>query len=324
MCYKLIIFTCINYLFLSCSDETRIKQLKVDNTFLTDVAGKSIILRGVTFGWSNEDFKFYNKHTVKWLKDDWNVSVVRATLGIEPSGGYLEQPEEQKKYIFQVIDGALENDLYVVVAWHCNNIHETESKAFFKELAHKYGRYPNIIYEVFTEPDNESWNELKPFYTEMIKVIREEDPDNIILLSAPFYSQQVKTVADDPLLGFSNIMYTVHFCSGNSGQSLRDDCNYALKNNIPIIVSDHLLTDCSCNSELFVNEWHHWLDWFDRNQISWIVWSISDKKESCSLLKPGANPEGKWSINDINPSGEVVRSMLLNINQPSLVQNVNK
>jgi endoglucanase len=286
--------------------------LKVEGTSLVDKKGSKFTLRGVSLGWSNEHYRFYNESVVNWLKKDWNVSVVRATVGVEPENGYLDAPLRTTSQICEVIDGAIKNDIYIIVAWHCNNMHLRQSKDFFAEVAKKYGGHPNIIYEIFTEPDNESWPELKLYYKELVSEIRKYDKQNIILVSAPYWTQQIKEVADDPLQGYSNIMYTVHFCVGESEQKFRSECNYALEKGIPIMVSDHLLTNCSCNGNLFIDEWDKWLFWFEQNNISWLAWSISDKNESCSMLLPTANSNGNWTVNDISISGSIVRNKLRN------------
>jgi endoglucanase len=285
--------------------------LHVEGTLLKDKKNRTVEIRGVSLGWSNEHSRFYNSATVGWLKKDWKVSVVRATVGIEPAGGYLDAPVHNLNQVCQVIDGAIKNDLYVVVAWHCNNMHLGQSIDFFKAIAEKYGQQPNIIYEIFTEPDNETWPELKAYYAQLISAIRTIDANNIILVSAPYLTQNIREAADDPIKSFSNIMYTVHFCVGESGQKLRDECSYAIGKGIPVMVSDHLLTDCSCDGKLFTDEWEKWLSWFDENHISWMAWSISDKKEKCSMLLPSASNDGNWKTADLNESGILVRNKLI-------------
>ena len=61
-------------------------QLKVHSGQLSDLAGNPVMLRGVSFGWHNSWPTFYNETPVKWLKRDWNVNVVRTSMGIDPQG----------------------------------------------------------------------------------------------------------------------------------------------------------------------------------------------------------------------------------------------
>jgi endoglucanase len=48
----------------------------------------------------------------------------------------------------------------------------------------------------------------------------------------------------------------------------------------------------------------------EKNNISWVSWSISDKNEKCSMLIPAANSEGNWNEKDLTESGKFVRNEL--------------
>ncbi|NJK84919.1 MAG: glycoside hydrolase family 5 protein [Bacteroidales bacterium] len=78
-------------------------------------------------------------------------------------------------------------------------------------MAKKYGKYPNVIYEIFNEPDKETWPEIKAFSIEVITEIRKIDPDNIILVGSPQWDQRVDLAAEDPITGFPILMYSLHF-----------------------------------------------------------------------------------------------------------------
>ena len=57
-------------------------QLKVVGTQLCSESGEPVVLRGVSFGWHNIWPRFYNKKAVKWLKQDWHPTVIRAAMGV--------------------------------------------------------------------------------------------------------------------------------------------------------------------------------------------------------------------------------------------------
>ncbi len=139
---------------------------------MVDKNGNTVQLRGMSISWSNWWPQFYTKEVVKWLKDDWNISIVRASMGVEDQGGYLEFKDREKAKIFTVIDAAIENGIYVIVDWHSHYAqdHLEEAIAFFAEVAEKYGSNPNIIYETYNEPlDTVSWTEvLKPYHEAVI------------------------------------------------------------------------------------------------------------------------------------------------------------
>jgi endoglucanase len=285
-------------------------QLQVKGSQLCDENGSPVVLRGMSFGWHNFWPRFYNPGAVAWLASDWNCSVVRAAMGVEPKGGYKEDPESSAKKIKAVVDGAIKSGIYVIIDWHSHNINLAEAKTFFAQMASEYGKYPNIIYEIFNEPDQENWQDVKNYATEVIQVIRKHDPDNIILVGNPHWDQDIHLVADAPLAGFDNLMYTVHFYAATHKQDLRDRCNYALNKGIPIFISESAGMEATGNGTLNETEWLKWIDWAEQNKISWITWSVSDKDETCSVLYPSAKSNGNWSKKDLKESGKKSRAVL--------------
>ncbi|HEX6426313.1 MAG TPA: glycoside hydrolase family 5 protein, partial [Niastella sp.] len=203
--------------------------LKVSGINLVNEKGQPVVLRGMSFGWHNWWPRFYNAGTVSWLKKDWGCNVVRAAMGVEPDGGYIKAPDWSMGKIKEVIDAAIKEGIYVIVDWHSHNIRQKEAQQFFTEIATKYGKHPNIIYEIFNEPEQQSWAEVKAYSIELIKTIRAIDPDNIILVGSPHWDQDIHLVADDPIKGYNNLMYTFHFYAATHKQPIRDRGDYALK-----------------------------------------------------------------------------------------------
>lgn len=285
-------------------------NLSVQGTKLTDQHGNITVLNGVSFGWHNWWPRFYNKETVKWLATDWKCSVVRAAMGVDPKNGYIDKPDWSKEKMEAVIDGAIENDIYVIIDWHSHTLKLDQAKVFFTEMAQKYGKNPHVIYELYNEPVQDSWSQVKEYSIELIKTIRAIDPDNIILVGSPHWDQDIHLVADDPIQGYSNIMYTVHFYAATHGKSLRDRCDYALTKGIPIFISESAGMDASGNGAIDYKSWQSWIDWCKNNDISLITWSIADKNETCSMLKTSASSTGNWKEEDLKESGIKTRELL--------------
>jgi endoglucanase len=163
------------------------------------------------------------------LVNDWGSTVIRAAMGIEPEKGYKEDSATQMKLMTTVIDACIKEGVYVIIDWHSHNINLKEAKAFFKTMATNYHGYPNIIYEVYNEPDYETWPQVKAYATEVIAVIRSIDTNNIILVGSPRWDQDVQLPAADPIKGYNNLMYTMHFYAGTHKQWLRDKTDEALR-----------------------------------------------------------------------------------------------
>lgn len=278
-------------------------QLRVEGTQLKDEKGNAVVLRGMSFGWHNWWPRFYTAGSVQWLNSDWGCTVIRAAMGIEPDGGYIKKPEWSKATIKTVVDEAIKEGIYVIIDWHSHNINLKEAKTFFIEMATTYGKNSHVIYEIFNEPDKESWQEVKEYSVELIKAIRAIDPDNIILVGSPHWDQDIHIAADDPITGFSNLMYTMHYYAGTHKQSLRDRCDYALKKGLPLFISESAGMEATGDGPINREEWKKWIDWSEEHQISWITWSVSDKNESCSVLLPSANSNGGWKEQELKESG---------------------
>jgi endoglucanase len=289
-------------------------QLKVEGTRLVDKTGNPVVLRGMSFGWHNWWPRFYNAGTVKWLHDDWKCTVVRAAMGIEPDKGYIKDSAGSVANVKAVVDAAIKEGIYVIIDWHSHNIRLNEAKTFFSMMAKQYGGYPNVIYELFNEPDYETWPEVRAYSEELIKTIRDIDPDNIILVGSPRWDQDIQLPAADPIKGYSNIMYTVHFYAATHKQWLRDKTDEAIKKGLPVFISESAGMEASGNGPLNYEEWQKWIDWMEANQLSWITWSISDKDETCSVLKTSAASDGNWKDSDLKESGIKTREYLRKYN----------
>ncbi|WP_422379578.1 glycoside hydrolase family 5 protein [Marinicellulosiphila megalodicopiae] len=288
-------------------------SISVQNGTLVDQTGEKLQLRGMSLFWSQWGGQYYNKLVVNRLAQDWNVSVVRAAIGAE-KGGYEVAPERELKKLDNVIKAAIDNGIYVIVDWHAHDAQNNTDLAieFFEIVAAKYGHLPNVIYEIYNEPDYESWDEdIKPYAEKVIKHIRAIDADNLIIVGTPTWSQRVDQAANNPLIG-KNIAYTIHFYAGTHKQSIRDNVTYALNKGLAIFSTEWGMSQASGNGGVFVEETKIWLDFFDEHNISWLNWSIINKNESSAALKPIASPMADWLPEDLSKSGTWVRNRLLN------------
>ena len=285
-------------------------QLQVTGTRLVDKNGTPVALHGMSFGWHNWWPRFYNAGAVSWLYNDWNCSVVRAAMGVEPNNGYLKDPVSSTQKVRAVVDAAIKEGIYVIIDWHTHNNNLKEAKIFFTEMATTYGKYPNVLYELFNEPDNESWEDVKNYAVELIALIRAIDPDNIILVGSPHWDQDIHLPAEDPITGHNNLMYTMHFYAGTHKQWLRDRTDAAIKMGLPVFISESAGMEASGDGPINYAEWQKWINWMDARGLSWVSWSITDKNETCSVLQPTAAPDGKWSTKDLKESGIKTRAYL--------------
>jgi len=305
------LFFLITVFFTSNSQIVKLHgQLKVKGTALVDARGNDIALHGMSFGWHNWWPRFYNAGAVRELATKWNCTVIRAAMGIEPDSGYLKNRDRSITLIKNVIDACIKENVYVIIDWHDHNIHQKEAVEFFSMMSKQYGNYSHVIYEIYNEPDRETWPEVKAYSEAVIKAIRSNDPDNIILVGSPHWSQDLHVAAADPIQGYDNLMYTMHFYAGTHKKWLRDRTDEAMKKGLPVFISECAGMEATGNGPLDNNEWEAFVRWMDEKKLSWIGWSVSDKNETCSVLERSAASNGNWTEADIKEWGRLIKSYL--------------
>jgi endoglucanase len=285
--------------------------LSVSGNRIVDASDVSVQLRGMSFFWSQWMGKYYTEDCVKWLKDDWRCNIVRAAMAVE-EGGYLTNPEVEQQRVFAVVDAAIKHGMYVIIDWHDHhaNNHTVKAKEFFAQMAQKYGDKPNVIYELFNEPEQISWStQIKPYHKAVIDTIRHYDPDNLIICGTSTWSQDVDIAANDPLEG-TNIAYTLHFYSGSHKQYLRDKALKAVNKGIALMATEFGTTNATGDGPVDDAETLLWWAFLDEHKISWCNWSIADKVEGSAALQPQASSTGGWTNSNLTTSGAFVRSEL--------------
>jgi aryl-phospho-beta-D-glucosidase BglC (GH1 family) len=191
--------------------------LRTNGNKIVNKDGNSVSFAGNSFFWSNNGWggeKYYNASVVAWLALDWDATIVRASMGVDEDGGYLKDKVANTNKLKAIVDAAIKNGLYVLIDWHSHHAEDYEKEAieFFTEMAKLYGKYDNVMYEIYNEPLKISWSStLKPYAEAVITAIRKIDPDNMIIVGTPEWSQQVDKPAADPIKISTNIAYTLHF-----------------------------------------------------------------------------------------------------------------
>ena len=288
--------------------------LQVNGNSIVDKNGDPVSFAGNSFFWSNDNWggeRYYEPEVVSWLKKDWNTTIVRAAMGVEDPGGYLDNKTANKNRVKTIVDASIDEGLYVIIDWHSHHAEDNTNEAvlFFQEMAELYGEHDNVIYELYNEPLDISWsNIIKPYAISVITAIRAIDPDNLIVVGTPEWSQRVDLAAADPITGFSNIAYTLHFYTIYHQQWLRDRANAALDDGIALFVTEW----GSIGYSLVDPEANKWMTWCFDNKISHCNWAVNDKEEEWSILVPGASTSGGWGNDDLTDAGKLAKNIIMN------------
>ncbi|MBR4163470.1 MAG: cellulase family glycosylhydrolase [Solobacterium sp.] len=292
-------------------------SLSVNGTQLVDQNGNAIQLRGISthgIGWFPQ---YVNADLFQYFHDEWQMNVIRLAMYTAESNGYCTDGDQEalKDLVRKGIQYAKEAGMYAIVDWHIlsdnnPNMHVEEAKEFFQEIA---ADYDHVLYEICNEPNgNTSWQDIKTYAEQIIPVIRSKDPDSIILVGTPNWSQYVNEAADDPIKGYENIMYTLHFYAATHKDDLRQKLQYALGKGLPVFVSEYGICDASGNGFIDSEEAEKWVSLLDREKISYIMWNLSNKDESSSILKPSCTNVTNPAVSDLSASGQWLYELLTN------------
>lgn len=292
-------------------------QLQVVGKQLIDQNGDAVQLKGVSSMWLNWESEGYaeNAEALLWMRDHWNIDVIRAAMGVEPGGAYLTNPDKARQQVETVVENAIAAGVYVMIDWHDHNAiaHQAQSVAFFSALAEKYADVPNVIYEPFNEPLQVDWStQLKPYHEAVVSAIRAHDPDNVIVLGTPSWSQGVNAAARDPLDG-DNLMYTLHFYSCTHTGWLRARAQAAMAAGLALFVTEWGAThsDGGTDGLVCLDEAQLWLDFLEANHIGWTAWKLDNcAADSTCLLQPGTPVNGGWTTEYLHGHATFVRDAL--------------
>lgn len=287
--------------------------LRLSGVQLVDKNENPVVLKGMSshgIVWFPD---FTEKYSIEKTKE-FGANVFRAAMYTEEYGGYttgVNEKENSKKLLYAAVENALNLDMYAIIDWHIlsdNNPqkHKAEAIEFFDEVSLKYAGNPGVIYEICNEPHGVSWeNDIKPYAEDIIKVIRKNSPNALIIVGTNTWSQDVDEASQNKL-DFPNIMYAFHFYAGTHNlDDFKIKIEKALSNGAAVFVSEWGTSDASGNNGNYLEKAQNWIDYLDSKGISRVNWSLCDKNESSSALMPGTD-SAAWNQNNLSVSGKFV------------------
>ena len=286
-------------------------RLRVEDGHLVDQTGEPYQMHGVSthgLAWFPE---YVTEETFRTFRNEWDVDVMRLAMYSDEYGGYSNggDQEELKRLIDDGVKYASRQGMYVIIDWHVlgegdPNIHKEDAIAFFGEVSDKYADYGNVIYEICNEPNgNVSWSDVKQYAEEVIPVIREHDPYAIILVGTPQWSQLIGDAAADPIEGYDNIMYTLHFYAATHKEELRSSMEDAIKDGLPFFVCECSICDASGNGSIDEESARAWVELMDRYDVSYVAWAVINKNETAALIDSSCTKLSDWSDKELSEAG---------------------
>ena len=293
--------------------------LKVKDANIINEKNEIIQLFGISSFSLGEDKYKITKKTLETLKKDWHINCFRIAVLADGKMGYCNH-KEQIKQVTEIIDYCIETELYCLVDWHIyydgNPLsHLKEAKEFFKYISKKYGKYPNILYEICNEPHGENVNfenSIKPYAQEIIKTIRNNNSNNIIIVGTPNWSNNIEEIEN---LNIENIMYTFHFYPTSDSQHTDTNINKltkAVSKKIPIFVTEFGVAD-AWGKDFYKDESEKFINKLNELNRSHFYWSLSAFDHKLSILKENVKNYDDLSDDNLSETGKFIKDKLLEI-----------
>lgn len=295
--------------------------LHVVGADLYDQNGDKLQLKGISTHGLHWFPQFVNRGSFQYFRDHWGANMIRLAM-YTGEGGYLSSQEQQnklKKQIQDAVSSCTDLGMYCIIDWHILSdgnplSHVAEARSFFAEMSSVYKDHTNILYEICNEPNgNTSWNDIKAYAEQIIPVIHANDPDAVILVGTPTWSQAVDQAAADPIRPelATNIMYTLHFYAATHKDELRSKLLSARASGLPIFISEFSTCDASGNGAVDTASANAWFRLIKENNLSYAGWSLCNKNESSAILKSSTqNTSGNWNDHDFSETGLLLKSLM--------------
>lgn len=218
----------------SCTDNQDLPWLHTDGRWFKDEKDNLVTLRGISFcGFNNEwGEKVLPNFPEKIVKvtngtNGWYPNVLRLPI----KDYHLENFSLEQVYqtLKAGVDECVEQRVYCIVDWHAVDGEkganwrspqtQQKTKDFWRYMAPRFRNYPNVIFELYNEPGYpklvtaENWQNWRDVAQKWVDLIREQAPDNIILIASPLWAQIIQFAPEYPFEG-NNLAYVNHTYGG--------------------------------------------------------------------------------------------------------------
>jgi hypothetical protein len=293
--------------------------LKVVGTKTLNSKGEPVLLRGVNAA-SMEFTSNGEGHILKTAEvaiHDWNVNIIRLPLSQDRWFGKApEQTDGGKLYrdlVRQIVDTCATNRCYVILDLHWSNCGEwgknigqhsmpdTNSVVFWKDFAPVYANHPAVIFDLYNEPHDVSWdvwlhggiitdkpnnrrqmNDPKTFQAvgmqELLDTVRATGAKNVVIAGGLDWAYDFSGILDGRQLSDphgNGVIYANH-CYDNKNQSV-DTWIANMKKasaKLPVIVSEFGGRDGPSKVVPAENWLLRVMEALEENHWSWTAWDL--------------------------------------------------
>ena len=295
---KLLVAGALAFAAAASADATTAKPLRVGpvqnygalgtsaGEVVSQKTGKIAMLRGVSLYWSDATgLQYYKPEVISWAAKNLGIDVFRFAMGVqyynsdgnatEPldaSYSYMGSPSTYLSKIDQMVQAAVENDVYIIIDWHSHRAEyeQTAADTFFTRMAKTYGNIPNVIFEIYNEPVKTAWSTITSYANTVAAHIRQYS-DNLILVGTPSWSQLTSYGG----VTATNVAYVFHFYAGTHTVGTFESRITAAKNaGNAVFISEWGTTAANGKGSANESNTNDWFTFMEANHLSNCNWSL--------------------------------------------------
>jgi aryl-phospho-beta-D-glucosidase BglC (GH1 family) len=189
---------------------------------LVDPAGSMILLEGLMPpdpAKLRQDGEFDQEYIAEMAGTGANV----IRIPVHPEN-WVNDPDYLWRYLDPIVTWAGESNAYVIIDWHyIGNVAtgagpqmpdiDTNPKdltlEFWQSTAYYFRNVPNVIFEIFNEPQSITAEEWRSNATEIIQEIRAQGADQLVIVGGIDYGKDLSWVLEHPI-DDENVAYASH------------------------------------------------------------------------------------------------------------------
>ena len=309
--------------------------LHVDGSIIRTADGNAVRLQGVNVAsleWSNMGDQVLE--SVRVAIFDWNCNTIRLPLNQNRWFGEMEQQNDGGRLYRLIVDEIVryisENGCYVIIDLHnfaiegqAREIHSApeiydmpnmKSVDFWQDVAARYANAPAVLFDLYNEPHDESWNVWKfggwvrtnltvdttyqsPGMQALLDVVRSTGAENVVIAGGLDWGYDLRGIPeyalDDP---YGNIVYGTHIYPWKGNEA---DWNRSVGHVIgrfPILVGE---VGCEPNSVPWPSyDPYTWavevLSYINEHRLNWTAWCFHPSAGPCLIKDWTYEPTPYW------------------------------
>ncbi len=197
-------------------------ELLVEGNRILDANGKQIIFKGLMPADPARlhNLNRFNKRFFEKMKKA-GANIIR--IPIHPEN-WVNDKDYLWRYLDPIVDWVGELDMYVIIDWHYIgnistgkgenmpdiDVHPKElTSAFWKRVAAYFIDVPHVLFEIFNEPADITPTEWLKNANEIVKIIRNQGAEQLIIVGGTDYGKNISWVANNQVED-KNIIYASH------------------------------------------------------------------------------------------------------------------